>query len=298
MCNPTGPAIPPTTSTLSGDKWTGILGSRSRHFANAAPEGRQSLAVGASPPKAYANSICSRVAATEDNFSDSDVLSRLVLLAGFILSAIGCEPPLPPPAKPAAKQAIAPTERSFKEQVRDVEHGGSDTIESESQPVSDDDLTQLSKLTGLHKLVLKKADISDAGLKHLARLTEITTLVLGETSVTDDGLNPILGMTNLAVLNFASTEVTAGGLKKLSTLKHLNLLRFGRSKVGDEGLASVRRMPELTTLILQNSPITDAGLEQLLGFDQLKNLYIEGSQVTDEGAGRLQESLPHLHFHW
>jgi hypothetical protein len=35
-----------------------------------------------------------------------------------------------------------------------------------------------------------------------------------------------------------------------------------------------------------------------LGFDQLQTLYIEGSQVTDDGAGRLQESLPHLHFHW
>jgi hypothetical protein len=273
------------------------LGSKSNCFLHLAPEGRQTLAVGASPRNADAICAGSRVAATEGIARGYHLLSPLIGV-GIIFGAVGCEPPPQRPAKVATTRETAPTERPLTDQVRDVVSGNSDAIESESEPVKDDDLAKLSALTGLHKLVLKKADISDAGLKHLVGLTELTTLVLGETSVTDEGLDPILGMKNLEVLNFASAEISAAGLKKLSALENVNLLRFGKSRVGDDGPASVRRMPKLTALILQNSPITDAGLEQLLGFDQLKTLYIEGSQVTDEGAGRLQESLPHLHFHW
>src|SRR5579863_2757850 len=98
------------------------------------------------------------------------------LLVIWLAASTGCEPP---PA-PQVKRVAPANERSGSDdslvaQVRQVREGKSDAVELESQPVSDDDLEPLAGLTGLRKLVLKKAGISDAGLRHLAGLTELQT---------------------------------------------------------------------------------------------------------------------------
>jgi hypothetical protein len=55
-------------------------------------------------------------------------------------------------------------------------------------PMTDDDLSRISRLTHLRRLIIYGQQITDAGLEHLASLTGLERLSMDYTSVTDEGI--------------------------------------------------------------------------------------------------------------
>jgi Leucine-rich repeat (LRR) protein len=208
-----------------------------------------------------------------------------LLLCLSLLSVVACSrPPAGPdgdktnPGGPSKGGQAAPIAAL-------TQHGAK--IEKEGQPpderalklyfpdpdvkVTDTELEQIGKLTGLQELQLDKAQITDAGLAHLKGLKGLQVLVLSNTGVGDAGLAHLTGLDKLETLVLYRTRITDAGLASLKGMKNLKELQLGG-----------------------NPKITDAGLEHLMGLAGLRELRLNLTEVTDAGVEKLKTALPKL----
>lgn len=109
---------------------------------------------------------------------------------------------------------------------------------SESKPVSNDDLSDLSRLVTC------------------GCITELPTLDLTDTQVTDEGLAYIAQLSILRFLFLRRTPVTDAGLSYLLKLPRLEWLDLSETAVSDAGVRQLSSLPELTTLYLENTAVT------------------------------------------
>jgi hypothetical protein len=92
------------------------------------------------------------------------------------------------------------------------------------EPLRDQDLAFLPKLTNLEWFQMNLHGISDAGLAHVAGLTRLTRLSIGD-QLTDAGLAHLAGMKQLENLGIAG-DFTDEGLLRLQDNLKLSVLRF------------------------------------------------------------------------
>jgi Leucine-rich repeat (LRR) protein len=150
----------------------------------------------------------------------------------------------------------------------------------------------LAHLTGfkrLRVLNLGGIKIGDADLAHLAKLTSLERLtgMLAE-EVTDKGLAHLSGLTNLQELYLNYSKISDDGLKYLKGMKAMKYLFLRGAPLTGSGLAQLKEMANLTYLDLDGSKVDDASLTHLAGLAKLSELYLSGTGVTDDGLKHLK----------
>lgn len=112
---------------------------------------------------------------------------------------------------------------------------------------SDADAATLPALSGqLVWLKLSNTAIGDAALTQIGKLTNLHKLHLEQTKITDAGLKNLKGLQNLAYLNLYGTSVSDVGLVELTVLKNLRTVYLWQTKVTPTGLAQLKKaMPQV-----------------------------------------------------
>ncbi|MEN6625638.1 MAG: M56 family metallopeptidase [Candidatus Sumerlaeia bacterium] len=164
------------------------------------------------------------------------------------------------------------------------------------QPLKDESMAQLGRLTSLRWLALWGTGISDAGVENLRPLTRLRSLTLGNAKITDKSLEVIKGFDRLESLQLENTLITDDGLANLSALTRLKHVKLGRNNITDEGMEHIKGLTNLENVWIDNDPITDRGLACLAGMKNLKELYAEGTSITPDGLHMLKTmpSFTHL----
>ncbi len=98
-------------------------------------------------------------------------------------------------------------------------------LKTENRQITDRDLRLLRSFPRLNHLVIKNCQqVSDDGLSELSRLSNLQYLYLNDTPITDAGLAHLAALKNLKELSLTDTKVTGAGLVQLSGLTNLNFL--------------------------------------------------------------------------
>jgi beta-lactamase regulating signal transducer with metallopeptidase domain/Leucine-rich repeat (LRR) protein len=152
-------------------------------------------------------------------------------------------------------------------------------------PVTDSDLSYVSKLKDLNALDVLSGKLTDAGLEHLKNLKDLEGIYLEENSpqITNAGLSYLQGLTNLKALTIESPQITDAGITYLENFTVLEELGIFDTKITDAGLVHIQKLTKLKRLYLNGNKITDAGLAQLKNLSVLWELRLANTQVTDAG---------------
>jgi hypothetical protein len=106
-------------------------------------------------------------------------------------------------------------------------------------------------------------DFGDGDMSILSGLGTVERLVLYNTRVTDSGLVHVRGLRNLKGLYLHGTRVTDAGLSPLKALSQLQFLDLAMTGITDAGLAQVREIRSLERLYVEGTQVTDAGIADL-----------------------------------
>lgn len=159
--------------------------------------------------------------------------------------------------------------------------------------VTDDDLSPLSKFTGLRSLTLLHIQLEGPGLQHISDCKELTALLISNCPLSDAGLRPLHRLANLKHLRLCDTKVSDEGLQRIQGLSKLEHLDLAYTDVSDEGLKYVANFNQLESLVLSSTSVTNAGLPQLYGLSRLKTLWLPKSPlVTESAIDTLKTKLP------
>jgi hypothetical protein len=130
-------------------------------------------------------------------------------------------------------------------------------------------LVQLGKtedlicLPNLHKLSLSGEPISDENIKSIGRLTQLVELNLSDTSISKHGLVPLKELAQLAKLDLSGTHITNSSLDCLAELNSLRELNLSRTEINDGGLAVVSHLEHLELLDVRGTGVTEHGVQSL-----------------------------------
>lgn len=124
-------------------------------------------------------------------------------------------------------------------------------------------VTHLHHLTGLHGLELWETDIGDVTLEHLRGLTNLRWLDIGSTKITDDGLRHVREFASLQSLSLLNDAVGDEGLRHLTSLDRLEHLDLMSTQVTDASLADIKKLLGLKSLRLCQTRISHAGYLEL-----------------------------------
>jgi hypothetical protein len=118
--------------------------------------------------------------------------------------------------------------------------------------ISDEELRQVSQLSGLRRLVLRDAtQVTPEGIKHLGQATSLEWLYLHRPGI------------------------RAADLRPLRDLKHLSYLKL-HTPIGDEGLAELAKFPALIELEMPVDGITPEGARRIKESESIKLLTLTG----------------------
>ena len=131
--------------------------------------------------------------------------------------------------------------------------------------VTDEDLAEVGKLTGLEELRVASTRITDAGLAHLAGLSKLKTLELG------------------------ATAITSAGIEHLAKLKNIQMVKLYCARLSDEGLRFVAQWPQLRHLELYQTTVDGSGFAHFASDSKLESVYISGApNVSDQAISHLR----------
>ncbi len=118
-------------------------------------------------------------------------------------------------------------------------------IQLSGPEISDDRIAQLSGMSRLRGLDIRRSAVTDAGLAHLIGLSGLKYLILDRTAVTDDGLALLQRLPNLRTLSLDRTAITDAGLVHLASVPSLQRLHVNQTRVTDQGVADLKKaLPE------------------------------------------------------
>jgi hypothetical protein len=166
------------------------------------------------------------------------------------------------------------------------------TLELESLPLTDAELSFLQHLTELRTLELEQVKLTDAGMVYLKGLIHLRTLTLDSVAISSAGLDYLRAMSHLSVLKIRKTGVT-----DLSAIRHLAELRelyIMRNPIGDDGLAPIAALAALETLDLSHTDVTDAALKLLQDLPRLAHLDLKKTHLTAEAVAKFRAARPQV----
>lgn len=141
--------------------------------------------------------------------------------------------------------------------------------------LDDTELTNLSAVPGIKRLLLQGSELTEAGLAVLPTWKEsLTHLDLGGCKITDANLKHIIPLSNLVVLGLNGSTIT------------------------HEGIVQIMQLKKLEALHLVGGPVIDAGAESLGGMRSLLHLDITGTRISAGGVQQLKRRLPKCTIVW
>jgi uncharacterized membrane protein/mono/diheme cytochrome c family protein len=91
-------------------------------------------------------------------------------------------------------------------------------------------------------LKLSDQPVSDDAMKTIGKLSNLTRIQLDHTAITDKGLVPLQQLSNLVYLNLVGTKITSAGLSQLKSLNKLQQIYLYQTAIGKsdwEGLKNI-----------------------------------------------------------
>ena len=156
--------------------------------------------------------------------------------------------------------------------------------------VQDEELANLSGLTGLRDIDVEQTPVGDAGMAHLAELVNLEVLCVDGT---DAGMAYVENMTNMRDLELNRSQVTDAGLYYIRNLTGITRLDMWMIDITDEGMSYLANLQNLNELGIEDTLITDAGLRYLEGMTNLDGINLENNNITDAGLASLAK-IPNL----
>lgn len=150
-------------------------------------------------------------------------------------------------------------------------------------PLTDQGMESIARLTRLTRLTIGGAAITDEGLRHLAHLPRLQKLLIVRTPITGSGLSHLACLDRLQELDLRGTRLNNRGLETLSGVTQLRVLGLDRSWISDDGLRHLSGLTTLEYLGLGENDISDAGLKYLAGLTNLRSLGLRDTRITDDG---------------
>ncbi len=93
------------------------------------------------------------------------------------------------------------------------------SVSLEGIKLIDADLENVTALSSLDTLILKRSSFPTTALRHISNLSQLTWLDLMDTALTDDGLKPVEGLSGLKELVLGlNPAVTDAGLRHVTKL--------------------------------------------------------------------------------
>ncbi len=168
--------------------------------------------------------------------------------------------------------------------ARDCGRWTPDSVEVRACWVSDGDLAEMGRLSGLTRIDLSMTRISDLGLLELKGLRNVQELNLRYAEqIGDEGMAAVKEWKKLRRVDLRGTKVTDTTLGYLGELPELEAIDAGFAQVTDNGIELLSRLERLRELTIGGNKLTDAGLEALRLLPSLEYLDISGPQRTDSG---------------
>jgi hypothetical protein len=163
-------------------------------------------------------------------------------------------------------------------------------------PITAAGFANIGAIMSLKDLYFNQVDISDSNLSELRKLTGLTRLTLNnnQMNITDAGLVHLRDMTHMEWLDLTGCHITGRGLGSLKGMIHLKGLSLGWTQVDDSALEVIASFPELESLELYQSKVTDAGILHLRILKNLKKLSVGYTAVTPEAVDELKKAIPTL----
>lgn len=156
-------------------------------------------------------------------------------------------------------------------QLTDANFAALTTLDLQGMEISD--ISSLSSLTSMRRLILSGTQVSDLGA--LRGLSDLTRLDIRDTPVAD--VAPLSSLVNLEFLDLGATQLSDMG--PLGGLMQLNYLYVWRTEVSD--LAPLRGLNRLTRLFVSGTRVSD--VSPLSGLTDLQALSLSDTNVSDIG---------------
>lgn len=132
------------------------------------------------------------------------------------------------------------------------------------------DLSYLSALGNLQRLVLKRNYILNQSLAHLQGLSSLTDLDLALTRIGDEGISFLDGI-QLKKLDLSYTEVTDAGLRVVATMTSLEQLALVHLGITDAGLGVLGALEKMQHLKIGGC-FQITSLDRLVSWQELRSL--------------------------
>ena len=161
--------------------------------------------------------------------------------------------------------------------------------------VTDSDLEDIAKISGLRGLILDRTGITNVGMKKLSNLSNLTQLSARRTAISE--CPSLSRMHDLIALDLGFTSISEIDTAGLDSLETLNLRS---TKIDDTAIELLSALPNLKSLdisgVIGEPTITDKGALSLTPekFPQLSNLYIYSTHVSDDTITELKSRFPGL----
>lgn len=156
--------------------------------------------------------------------------------------------------------------------------------------ITDEDVVEVGKLTGLEKLSLYSGSMTDAGLSPLGRLINLQVFEFGGEQITDQSLRHLAGLEDLYKVRLYQVQVSGSGLGSLERVKNLQTLVVQDSEISG-GLKGLPQLSELSRLDLTSSTFDHQDLEVFSKIPKLNWLSLSGTNVSDAALESLSGTV-------
>jgi Leucine-rich repeat (LRR) protein len=164
----------------------------------------------------------------------------------------------------------------------DTEGGKVTSVNLGSTVVTDAQVGNLAKLSGLRSIDLSATEVGDIGLRALAAHASLEFVNLSHTLISDRGLEQLPAGVRRLVLNHTSVRGTA-----LARFTRLEELELSGAPVTDQSIPEIAKLAELKRLGLSHTDFSSTGLEPLKSLTRLRVLDLTSNDIDDNGLASI-----------
>lgn len=160
--------------------------------------------------------------------------------------------------------------------------------------VSNQGLSVLPTVRGLHSVSLLGTDITNQGLPTLLKIPDLEQLTLSETKITDDGAKVLANHPSLTLLDLRQCPVTDGVFRVLGSIPKLNHFSLSGTKVTGSGLGDLAGSKNLHDFSLRATALSDEGLRSLPVLSSMRDLKVSENPLTDASVPFIMKGCPNV----
>ncbi len=171
--------------------------------------------------------------------------------------------------------------------------GNGRTIPARPIIITESDLAQLAKLSGLRSVTLANVNIAatdvnpqrllqDSDLAFLRDLNRLENLIIFPANINGKGLENFACSNHMKAMNLGNTPLDDFGMEQIGKFSNLHWLLIENTRISDRGLENLRSMPLLEYLNLDKNAINGTGLRFLNSLN-LETISLRQTLVNHQG---------------